>query len=685
MRFLLPTLFVGGCCSLLPMANAIAESKQNTLTVFDKVTVSASRVEQTAQKQTRSIDTVKRQQLDEMQPGSVAEALKFEPNVTIAGGPIAGNQSVNIRGLEGNKILQVIDGTRVNTNFSHRPSYFLDPSIVSRIDVVKGPVSSLWGSGAVGGVVSQRTISAEDLIKEGQSLGGLLKAGFSNNGDQWSSTAAVAGKNEQFNWLLAGNYLNSDAMEQGNGNKLFGTETKNKTLLAKTNWQLNSSSRIGINYRKSNSDGHPPTVGSSDELLNDPDNLIDRESTDEHISLNYHYNPNNNAINVDSNVYKNSTRIQEINLNQGEDVSDIETLGFSITNQASFKKLHVLTGVDGYEDTLTTERPDAGNGRPTPPDDAKTTTLGAFVYGDYALSETVTVEAGLRYDTFESQAKGFADTDETALSPSLAAHWKASDWATLSLRYDQAFRAPDVYELFMDGTHFAYFPGGPSNIFVPNPDLKAEKSSNIEVKADLKFNNLLADDTLNIVASIFDNQVEDFIQLSVAVPSTMPGYCFIPGMGVGCAGTSTSENVAKASLTGFEVAAIYQQGAFGASLSYGQTRGKNDDTHENLSTIPTDKWVMSADYGFWDIDTKVGMKAIIASDQNRVPSDDTEGPYNGFTTIDFYATWEPSSQSLEGIKVDLIVANAFDKNYRQAWSSVYEVGRSARIAAQYRF
>ncbi|MFT5693872.1 MAG: hemoglobin/transferrin/lactoferrin receptor protein [Oceanicoccus sp.] len=683
MNYLFPTLFIGGCCSLIP--SAFAETTEDSITLFKKVTVSASRIEQTAQMKTRSIDSVERNKLEEMQASSVAEALKFEPNVTISGGPIAGNQSVNIRGLEGNKILQVIDGSRVNTNFSHRPSYFLDPSLINRIDVVKGPVSSLWGSGAVGGVIAQQTISAKDLVKAGKSVGGVLKAGFNNNGEQSTTTAAIAGEQDEFDWLVAANYLDSGAMEQGNGATLFGSETKNSTLLAKANWQVNPSNALGVNFRHADNDGIPPTVGSTNEALNESDNLIDRESIDQHLSVNYEYSPTSKAINIDVKIYQNDTRIEEINLSAGKDVSAIETLGFSVTNQISLNKLNLLTGIDGYADTLRTKRPDAGSGRPNPPDDATTDILGVFVYGDYLLSKQVVIEAGLRYDGFESKAQGFKSSEETAHSPSLAIRWQVNDWAALSIRYDEAFRAPDVYELFMDGTHFAFFPGGPTNVFVPNPDLEPETSSNIELKGDFELSDVLANDKLNIVASVFENQVDDFIQLSVTVPETIPGMCFAPGMGVGCAGTSTSENIANARLTGFEFSAIYQLGAFSTALSYGRTRGKDSDNNEYLSGIPAEKWVMTADYGIWPIDTKIGFKAIKVNDQRRVPSDDTQGPYAGYTTVDFYASWESSEQSLEGLKVDLTVANAFDQNYRNAWASVFEAGRSIRLAAQYRF
>jgi hemoglobin/transferrin/lactoferrin receptor protein len=683
MNYLLSTLVIGSCCALTP--SAFAQTSEGSVTLFKKVTVSATRVEQTVQTKTRSIDSVERNELQEMQVSSVAQALKFEPNVTIAGGPIAGNQSVNVRGLEGNKILQVIDGARVNTNFTHRPSYFLDPSLINRIDVVKGPVSSLWGSGAVGGVIAQQTISAEDVVKVDQSLGGFVKAGANDNGDQLTITAAVAGQQGEFDWLVAANTLDSGAMEQGNGATLFGSKTKNSTLLAKVNWQVNQSSAVGINYRHADNDGTPPTVGSTDDAVNESNNLIDRESIDKHLSVNYTYNPTSTAINTAIKLYQNDTRIEEVNLNAGKDVSAIETLGFSVTNQASLNKLNLLTGFDGYEDTLNTKRPDAGSGRPKPPNNAKTDTLGAFIYGDYRVSEQIVMEAGIRYDSFESKAQGFKRSDETALSPSLAIRWQVNDWAAVSVRYDEAFRAPDVYELFMDGTHFAFFPGGPTNVFVPNPNLEAETASNVEIKGDFEFSEVWANDKLNIVASVFDNQVDDFIQLSVTIPETIPGMCFAPGMGAGCAGTSTSENVANAHLTGFELSAIYQLGDFSSSVSYGQTRGEDDDNDEYLSGIPAEKWVITADYGLWAIDTKVGFKAIKVNEQTRVPDGDTQGPYEGYTTVDFYASWESSEPSLDGLKVDLTVANAFDQNYRNAWASVYQAGRSIRLAAQYRF
>lgn len=682
-------LAIASLCGGALLSPVAFSAEDDQVTVFKKVSVSAARIEQTAQKQSRSIDNVDRQHLNETQPLSIAEALKHEPNITVAGGPVPGNQSVNIRGLEGNKVLQVIDGVRVNTNFTHRPSYFLDPALVSNIDVVKGPVGSLFGSGALGGVVSQQTITADDLVAAGEQLGGLVKTGYSDNGDQTTASAAIAGKGIAVEWVIAGSFFDGGAMEQGNGDTLFGSETTNSTVIAKIDWAANDHHTIGLNYRNADTDGTPPVVGSANGQLNNAELLIDRETSDQHISLNYQFSPTSSLINLDSNLYQNTTLIEETNINNGADISEIDTVGFTLINTSELGPFNLLSGIDGHEDSLDAERPinigGRGDGRPIPPSDAKSTIFGAFIYADYSITDNVVIEGGLRYDEFSSKAEGFADSDESALSPSIGASWQASEWALLSLRYDRAFRAPDVYELFMDGTHFALFPGGPTNVFVSNPELEAETASNIELKGEFEFNNVFADDQLNVTASIFDNQVEDFIQLTVDVPAVILGTCFIPGLGAGCAGTSTSDNVANASIEGFEVAAIYQLDALTAAVSYGQTRGEDEDTSEYLTGIPAEKWTLSVDYSLWPIDSKVGFKAIHASEQDNVPSDDTEGPYEQFTTVDFYASWEPSSERLEGLKVDLTIINAFDQNYRNAWTTVFEAGRAARIAVQYSF
>ena len=95
------------------------------------------------------------------------------------------------------------------------------------------------------------------------------------------------------------------------------------------------------------------------------------------------------------------------------------------------------------------------------------------------------------------------------MSPSIALIWNTTDWLTLSAAYNEAFRAPGMEEMFSTGTHFA-FPLG-SNVFVPNPDLKPEEAKNKELTARMQFANLAGDDDLEITGSVFQNDVDNFI------------------------------------------------------------------------------------------------------------------------------------------------------------------------------
>lgn len=661
-------------------ANDILPANNN----LEKMTVTADRIAQTKQAQTRVVETVSREALDEIQPNSVADALKYAPNVTIAGGAVPGNQSVNIRGLQGNKILQVSDGTRQNLDFDHRPSYFIDPALLSDIQVIKGPISSLYGSGAIGGVVSQNTLSASDLLDE-NGIGGRVKAGYQSNGDIWSTTGAVAGKTDLYDFLIGGTFQEAHTMEQGNGSKLYGTRAENTSGLAKFNINLTPEQVLGISYRYSDMDGHPPSVGDASGLGNTSSNLISRDTEDQKVQVNYDYTPDDNPwIDLSANIFYNDTEITEHTSGYiGDDVSQYKTRGFNLSNQSTWNDVKFLIGADGYHDELKGERAvnpnDTTGNRPIIPDGAETDNFGIYAYINYALLDNLSFDAGIRYDDFESSSDDANDSNESEWSSSAGIHWQSTDWMALSLRYDEAFRAPSLNELYITGTHFSMgevIPGIPvTNTFVSNPDLSPEKSHNIEFKADFNFDDVFAaEDALTFSGSYFYNRVEDFINLDV-------NMAFDPFTGDG--GTSTYKNVDNAKIKGFELTSNYQLGGFNAGLAYGQTRGKDDDTHDWLDNMPADKWTLDLSYDVWAINTKFGTRTIFAESQERITDGDVD-KYDSYTLMDLYATWEPMG-ALDGLSVDFTLSNALDENYQTAWSNVYEPGQNFKLSAQYDF
>ncbi|MFC3151362.1 TonB-dependent hemoglobin/transferrin/lactoferrin family receptor [Litoribrevibacter euphylliae] len=699
-------LAVSGLGSLLLSSNVYAQTQDanvstkktsvttenRDITEFKKVTVNATRVSQDAEDVTRTVSVVEKEQLEEIQANSVAEAVSYQTNVSVGGGAVPGNQKINIRGLEGDKVLQVIDGARSNTNFSHRPSYFLDPELLKSVEVLKGPSSSLWGSGAIGGVVVQNTIESDDLIQEGNDVGGFIKKGYQTNGDVRTTSAGIAAKHDNMDVLFAATHYDSNFMKQGENvdsrQTLYGTEAKNTTYLGKFGIDLDQYQRVQAQYRYADLDGHPPTVGSTDEAENADDLLIDRLVKDQHAAIDYSHKGSSKYLNFDAKLYLNDTENEEVNLLEGTDQSDLKTIGLNLLNNFDFDQTQILVGIDGYKDTIETKRTeDASTGnRPNPPSKAESEVWGAFTTITHDLTSTIQLDASLRYDSFETESDDLdTSADENNLSTSAGIRWQATDWMRWSLRYDEAFRAPSSYELYIQGTHFNYGAPGWDNEFVANPDLKPETAKNIELSVDLAFNNLLADDKLTIAATAFQNDVEDFIYLDVVTTAD-----FGPPPACNCvSGTSTHTNARDAELWGYELEANYQIGAFNALLSYGQTRGTHDTTtssgttKDHLPNIPADKWVADISYGFWDIDTKAGVRILSAEKQDRIEED--QHVYDGYTTTDLYATWEPSDTSLEGVKVDVVLANLQDTHYQQAFSEVYEPGRSLKVAAKYSF
>lgn len=109
------------------------------------------------------------------------------------------NDSINIRGLDGDRVLTTLDGIRLPyLNDGAREvrgglrSFDFDS--LSKVDVIRGADSSRYGSGALGGVLALRTFDPEDLLADGQDYGGIAKFGYQGDDDSVGGSAAVAGR-----------------------------------------------------------------------------------------------------------------------------------------------------------------------------------------------------------------------------------------------------------------------------------------------------------------------------------------------------------------------------------------------------------------------------------------------------------------------------------------------------------
>ncbi|MFI0472039.1 TonB-dependent receptor domain-containing protein [Halomonas sp. HMF6819] len=136
---------------------------QQSATNLDSMVVTAAGYEQTLNNAPASISVVTRQELEQNQFSSIAEAIRDVPGVDVrAGTGKTGGQSISIRGMPSDYTLILIDGRRQNTSgdvtpngFGSTSTSFMPPlSSIERIEVIRGPMSTLYGSDALGGVVN---------------------------------------------------------------------------------------------------------------------------------------------------------------------------------------------------------------------------------------------------------------------------------------------------------------------------------------------------------------------------------------------------------------------------------------------------------------------------------------------------------------------------------------------------
>ena len=229
---------------------------------LQQVTISATRQEQDVISVPSTVTVQDREQLDRQNVNTIKELVRYEPGVSVGGGGLRGGISgYNIRGIDGDRILTQVDGVEIPNSFFNGPfaktqRNYVDPEIVKRVEILRGPASVLYGSNAIGGAVSYFTLNPDDIIKPGQEAGARLKTGYSSADRSWLKSATVAGRADQFDGLLHvsrrdGHETESYGNHGGTGltRTAANPEDVNTTnVLAKAGWNYNDDDRLAFTY-----------------------------------------------------------------------------------------------------------------------------------------------------------------------------------------------------------------------------------------------------------------------------------------------------------------------------------------------------------------------------------------------------------------------------------------------------
>ena len=149
----------------------------------------------------------------------IRDLVRFEPGVSVQRQPArfgaalgatgrAGNDSFNIRGIGGNRVLIQVDGVRVPDGFSFGAQAsgrgdYVDLGLIKSVEILRGPSSALYGSDGLAGAVSFITADPVDFIEAGKNVGGLLRAGYSSADEEFSETAILAGRSGDWSVMAA--------------------------------------------------------------------------------------------------------------------------------------------------------------------------------------------------------------------------------------------------------------------------------------------------------------------------------------------------------------------------------------------------------------------------------------------------------------------------------------------------
>jgi hemoglobin/transferrin/lactoferrin receptor protein len=608
------------------------------------------------------------------------------------------NSSVNIRGLDDDRVLTTIDGIRIpflldGARDADGGTTSFDFNTLSTIDIVRGADSSRGGSGMLGGAVVLRTLEPGDLIKPGATWGGVFKLDYDGDDNSIGGSAAIAKQVENTAVLFQGGYRKGHETENNGdigGYSTTRTETNpvdydQKNMLFKIRQYTDTGSTFGLtaehfdkdqdidlmtlqipndNFRPGNYDGSNDVKRDRVSLdykfeATDDDALFDSANA----TLFWQKLVRENGVSG----YRYTSVIGDYSRN-----NSIEDNGFGFAGNAEKAfdtgNFHhnITTGLDISFDKTSQYSAGIDNCGPGPyrpfatcnflhtnqsdmPDiDGKR--VGAFVDDKISLgSSPFSLTPGVRFDWYDyspqnteaySRSANYsgmpAGQSDSRFSPKLRAAFQPQDDVEIYAQYAMAFRAPNVTELYENYG----VPGG--YVSYGNPNLKPETSNGIELGTNL------GDKDFGGHIGVFYNKYKNFID-SVNFPDPTGIY----PLGI-------TEYFNRASVRSYGLEAnihktfdngIHINGAFAYS------NGKDSETGVYISSDVPAKAALGIGYATetWGSDVTF----VTATSQPKRDNDKFVTP--GYGVLDLTAWAAP--EQVKGLTLRAGVYNIFDKTY----------------------
>ncbi|ANR70935.1 receptor [Selenomonas sp. oral taxon 126] len=549
-------LLTAAVLSTVTVPACAAARDGGTSVVTDKVIVTASRTEQEVKETPSAVEVITRADIDKMGAESLAQALKLALGIDIQENAMVGNRSA-LRGMNTNQTLILIDGRRVRTeNTSETMNYYelqrVNMDDVERIEIVRGAVSSLYGSEALGGVINvirKRPAEAQTSV--------TLDWTTRQNDQGLRLDSGKVGK-----WAFSTSFKHIGVRERGTDSisNMYGKK-----------YFFNIDGRMEITKDK-----HLDVF--FDYLKEDLDmkDSATQKTTYDHdrITTGAKYSGRDNRGDYEMQVYytyfdKNQrTRKRADSALSSFDDMTYNSLIFDGRRSIQLAPNHLMTVGGEYrkEDYESTRI----KGSMTTTLEGVTNQLGdssmdfaaLYVQDEWLASPRWTIIPSVRWD--------HSDVFGSEVTGKLGTTYKINKGLRFKANVGSAYRAPTASELYFDWRHT---PARKINVhIVGNPDLKPEKALNfdlgIEGERGKTFGKL----------TYFHNKVEDLINVNV-VNTVIPGP---PPPAI--LSTGTYQNIDSATIQGVELEAKQDLGSgFALRGLYTYLDAQDDKTNTRLT------------------------------------------------------------------------------------------------------
>ncbi|BAR97650.1 TonB-dependent hemoglobin/transferrin/lactoferrin family receptor [Blastochloris viridis] len=673
------------------LASAQAASAQeltgDEVLMLDPVTVLATRTEEKVTDALAAVSAVRQDDLDKIMPTRPADVFKYVPGVSFSDRGDDPGSSINIRGLQDfGRVAVIVDGARQNFQRSGHGSngqFYLDPEMLAEADVVRGPVANIYGSGAIGGVVSFRTKDTDDILRAGERWGVLANSMFaSNNGRLLGSLFGAVRPSDTYDVTVGASYRTQSNYDNGLGVEVDNSGNDIASGLAKATFRPADGHEIKISGLTNRTDYDVGQTAASA-------SAFDTKLQNDTASLRWRYSkPEDQLFDFDGSVYWTRTDMEQTKVggSSGPITGDlgakrsfkIDTSGFDLHNTTRFETValrHALTyGVDYFKDEVETDDSTGASDMSTP--SGERSVYGGFLQWKLNYSSWFELISAARYDGYELEGGG-TSSEGDRISPKVTLGITPAPWFTVYGTYAEGYRAPAVTETLVAGAHPGYAAGIPSLFtFVPNPNLRPEVGKNKEIGINIRQDDIWRKgDALRAKVNVFRNDIDDYIDMYTYgdpvtwCPRAVPGCPPIPLVTINDYSLVQYRNTPKARIEGIEFEGRYDAGLWYLGVTAQWMEGRDVIEDEPLLSVPSDKFTTL--FGLRLLDRKLTLQASwTAARYDDVPAGYTYT--ESYNLVDVYVGYQPTPDVL----VHAAVNNLLDDYYLP-----YPVGQTDMILA----